>query len=230
MTVDEVSSQQQPVQGTSNDNLGLIVGLSVAVLVVVIIAIAIYFCRRRNLDDENTILVEMNPLAKVYTVNDDDGDDLEGGPKPLKTKGGGKDNARISIKMGKANFILQGMSIDDSNYKLPPIDESQKNLKAEETIRELEVETKREGLNFLQSPKVFDFLNEEMPVPGKAYIANDIIMQDIPRPVARNQQRDSQGDNKLGSRDHRSKIGGDNKINNKNYDHLDADLVLQTIS
>ena len=149
MTVDEVSSQQQPVQGTSNDNLGLIVGLSVAVLVVVIIAIAIYFCRRRNLDDENTILVEMNPLAKVYTVNDDDGDDLEGGPKPLKTKGGGKDNARISIKMGKANFILQGMSIDDSNYKLPPIDESQKNLKAEETIRELEVETKREGLNFL---------------------------------------------------------------------------------
>ena len=50
-------------------------------------------------------------------------------------------------------------------------------------------------------------------------------MQDIPRPVGRNQQRDSQRDNKWGGRD-RSKIGGDNKGNNKNYDHLDADLVL----
>ena len=101
----------------------MIIGLSVAVLVVVIIAIAIYFCRKRNLDDENTILVEMNPLAKVKTINDDDEDDLEGGPKPPKSDRR-DNNTRISIKVGQSKFILQGMSIDDSSYQLPPINES----------------------------------------------------------------------------------------------------------
>ena len=157
----------------------------------------------------------MRPMTKVIEIpqyeDDDSGADLEG-PKSLHN-----DSSRVSIKMGSTRVILQDMGSGGQAHsasRLPPINENETQNKVE-TIRALN------SVRGIISPLATPHGTESK----KASEFQDEVIHVVSDPDL---HRAYQKDEKIERREKR-KIGADDKNRNP-YEHLDADIVLQTIS